>query len=366
MFINDHLGQGGVGTVNRKIMTELISKGASLANVTVFRNDLVDGAENINLRVSTIQAILLFPLLYKLIRLFRNSEIDYVISSKDYINVVVIMAWRFSGAKGKLLVNSHVAPATKLRHEGKIVQRLSIYTARIVYRYADIVANVSELASVESEEYFGLSKVETLYNPVVSESDLLEECDIPDHEFFSSGGKVIVSCGRLERQKNQELMIRAFSIALRTRPDLYLVILGEGSLREKLQDLVKTLGIERNVSMPGFEANPKCYMAHCDLFWLTSFFEGFGVVLVEALSVGAPILSVDCPHGPREILGGGRFGRLVTSLDAQENSAALLDMLDAPRLAKSELQRRALDFEVSVCSSRYISLLRKAAGRDVV
>jgi len=86
-------------------------------------------------------------------------------------------------------------------------------------------------------------------------------------------------------------------------------------------------------------------MAHCDLFWLTSLFEGFGVVLVEALSVGASILSVDCPHGPREILAEGRYGRLVSSFDVEENARELLEVIDSPRPDPALHKLRALDFE---------------------
>lgn len=359
VFIQDHLGQGGVGTVNRELITEFRDRGYKVHNVTLFRADAVQGVKNSCLHVSSMQAILVIPFLYKLNRFFRTNQFDYVISSKDYINIWVIVAFRLARCKkARLLVNSHISVSEKLKFESKRIQRWSIRCARYLYRYADIVANVSEAASRDSERFFDLPKVHTLYNPVISRADLERKFQRPDHPFFGKGGTVIVACGRLEEQKNYDLMIRAFANALMQRSELYLIILGEGSLRKKLEKLIKDLGINDYVSLAGFNPDPKAFMAHCDLFWLTSRFEGFGVVLVEALSVGAAVLSVDCPHGPREILDNGRYGRLVCSFRVAHNSRAFLEVLDSPRLDRKLLRRRALDFETKVCADRYLSVLR--------
>ena len=359
VFIQDHLGQGGVGTVNRELIAEFRDRGYKVHNVTIFREDRVEGVKNSCLHVSGMQAILILPFLYKLNHFFRTNQFDYVVSSKDYINIWVIVAFRLARCKkARLLVNSHISVSEKLKFERKPIQRWSIRCARYLYRYADIVANVSEAASRDSEQFFDLPKVHTLYNPVVSRGDLERKVHYPDHSFFGKGRTVIVACGRLEAQKNYDLMIRAFANALAQRRGLYLIILGEGSLRRKLEKLIEDLGIEDHVSLASFRPDPKAFMAHCDLFWLTSRFEGFGVVLVEALSVGASILSVDCPHGPSEILENGRYGRLINSFTVKDNSRALLDALDAPRLDPRLLRRRALDFEIRVCADRYLSVLR--------
>lgn len=359
LFINDHLGQGGVGSVNRKLIKELASRGHLVYSATLFQEHRVEGASNVYLAISRLQAILVLPLLYKLVRLLRTIECDYVISSKDYINIWVICAfWLARAGKCKLLINSHVVVSSRLAHEAKWIHRMSIRLARFLYAKASIVANVSELASRDAEEFFGLPKVHTLHNPIVSRRDIERSFATPYHPFFASQNQVIVSCGRLESEKNHELMIRAFKIACERRSDLSLIILGEGSLRGDLEGLIKSLGLEQKVSLPGYDPEPQAYMEHCDLFWLTSKFEGFGVVLVEALCVGAPILSVDCPHGPREILCGGRYGGLVKSFDPLINAEALLDALEKPRLTPDRLKRRALDFEIVACSNRYLLVLR--------
>jgi len=360
LFINDHLGQGGVGSVNRKLIKELAGRGHLVYSVTLFEDHRVEGASNIHLGISRLQALLAVPILYKLTRLFRQVSCDYIISSKDYVNIWVVCSFLLARKReSKLLVNSHISVHSKLLHETKFIQRMSVRLARFLYRRADIVANVSESASHEAEEFFRIRKVHTVYNPVVTRQDTERFYAMPDHPFFEDERRIIVSCGRLESQKNHKLMIHAFKIACEHRTDLALIVLGEGSMRSQLEMLIKSLGLERKVCLLGYEAEPKAYMAHCDLFWLTSKFEGFGIVLVEALCVGAPILSVDCPHGPREILCGGRYGRLVESFDPHTNAEALLDALEKPRLDPELLKHRALDFEVSACVDRYLSVLRE-------
>jgi len=221
-FINDHLGQGGVGTVNQNLILELRDQGHRVSNVTIFKEHAIEGVVNFHLGLSSIQAVLVLPFLYKLIRLFRNNKFDLVISSKDYINIWVIAAFHLAKPlHGKLLVNSHISPTAKFRHESKLIQLFSLRCARFMYRYADIVANVSEAASRDSEQYFGLSKVHTLYNPVITPTAISQTFKRPEHPFFYRPGKVIVSCGRLEDQKNHILMIQAFAEALKYRRDLY-------------------------------------------------------------------------------------------------------------------------------------------------
>ena len=107
-------------------------------------------------------------------------------------------------------------------------------------------------------------------------------------------------------------MLRAFARVRSTQP-ARLVIVGDGKpeARAELMRLAAELGCATDVSLPGFTYNPFCYMAHAAVFVLSSLHEGLPGVLIQALACGAPVVSTDCPSGPREILEGGRHGRLV-------------------------------------------------------
>ena len=147
---------------------------------------------------------------------------------------------------------------------------------------------------------------------------------------------MILSAGRLSAQKDFPTLIRAFA-ALRATRDARLVILGgataDGKTEVRQQDLValaEGLGVASDLCLLGFMPNPYAYMARARIFALSSAWEGFGNVLVEALACGCPVVSTDCPHGPAEILDGGRYGRLVPVGDDAAMAEAMADVLVSP------------------------------------
>jgi glycosyltransferase involved in cell wall biosynthesis len=136
--------------------------------------------------------------------------------------------------------------------------------------------------------------------------------------------------------------------------DVTLVIAGEGPNRIQLEALVGTLGLSESVSMPGFVQDTASLYRHADLFVCSSRFEGFGNVIVEALSYGLRVVSTRCPHGPDEILCGGLFGRLVETDDASGLAEAIVAALqESPN--EAALKARAMDFSLSSIGDRYLA-----------
>jgi glycosyltransferase involved in cell wall biosynthesis len=135
-----------------------------------------------------------------------------------------------------------------------------------------------------------------------------------------------------------------------------LVILGEGEKRTELEALAVRLGIAGNTSFFGFDANPFKYMAHCAVFVLSSRWEGFGNVLVEAMTCGAQVVSTDCPSGPAEILENGKYGRLAPPGDAAALATAIDAALDDPLPVKL-IRARADAFSVEAATEKYLRLL---------
>jgi len=155
-------------------------------------------------------------------------------------------------------------------------------------------------------------RITVIYNPSVVQAEVQAKAQAPlDHPWFKPDQPpVILAVGRLQVQKDYPTLIRAFALVRQTRP-VRLLILGEGKERPLLEALVKELGLEQDVSLPGFVLNPYAYMARAALFVLSSRWEGLPTVLIEALCCGAPVVSTDCPSGPREILRDGQYGPLV-------------------------------------------------------
>jgi glycosyltransferase involved in cell wall biosynthesis len=160
----------------------------------------------------------------------------------------------------------------------------------------------------------------------------------------------------LTKQKDFPILIEAFKIVRENRP-VKLIVLGEGAERIRLQELIKEYGFDEDVDLPGFVENPYSYMKCADLLVLSSRYEGFGNVIVEAMAAGTPVVSTNCPSGPAEILENGKFGYLVPVGNVTLLAEAIEKALDEP--ANSEaLKTRAMDFSIDKITEDYARLLK--------
>jgi glycosyltransferase involved in cell wall biosynthesis len=199
-------------------------------------------------------------------------------------------------------------------------------------------------------------KVHVIFNPILKPELLERALEGPPHPWFGSGSPpVILGVGRLARQKDFPTLIRAFAKVLETRP-CRLILLGEGRERPALEKLICEMGLGDAVDLPGFVENPFSFMSRAALLVLSSAWEGFGNVLAEALALGLPVVSTDCPSGPREILEEGRFGTLVPVGNVEAMAKAMMQTLDHPP-EKDWLLQGARRFQVDKCTDEYLTTL---------
>lgn len=169
----------------------------------------------------------------------------------------------------------------------------------------------------------------------------------------------LVAAGRLVRLKGFDILIEAMSMILTQRRDINLIILGEGSERENLERLVKQKGLERKVFLPGFHKNIYPFLKKASVFVLSSRYESFSTVILEALCLGVPVVATECPSGPREILKNGEYGVLVETENPDALANGIMRVLDDRSLA-SRLRnvgpRRAQDFEARHIAKRFEEL----------
>jgi glycosyltransferase involved in cell wall biosynthesis len=195
-------------------------------------------------------------------------------------------------------------------------------------------------------------KVHVVYNPVAEAEPAGEPSGVFTHPWFRpEAPPVILGMGRLVEQKNFPLLIRAFA-AVRQCIDARLVILGgdkssaeQMAHRQELLDLAVELGVGDDIALPGYQREPHTFLRAARVFVLSSSFEGFGNVLVEALLQGCPVVSTDCPSGPAEILENGRYGTLVPVNDVERLKEAILASL-ASEPDSEMLRERGREFSL--------------------
>jgi glycosyltransferase involved in cell wall biosynthesis len=304
----------------------------------------------------------------------RRDPPDVLVSATPYVNVEAVWARRIADVPTRLVLTERAAPSPimKLRKHARR-RRVPAVMGR-TYPRADAVVAVSDGVADDLATLTGLRResIRTIFNPAFPE-DLDARLAAPwEHPFFAEGEPpVVVTVGRLAPQKAHPDLLRAFARARRRRA-MRLVIVGgnrhpelEAARMARLKALARELGVERDVDLLGFLANPFPAMARARLFVLSSAWEGFGNVLVEAMACGCPVVSTDCPSGPSEILGGGRYGRLVPVGDEEALAEAMLAALDEPR-DPALLRARAAEFGVARAADAYLDLFRASLARPAV
>lgn len=293
----------------------------------------------------------------RLRRLIRDWQPDVVFSTLIDGNVAARVACLGLRHRPALVVretNSHLA-------RGDLPGWLT-RIAGWAYRGADHLVALSSGVGQEMIRSYHLSpqRVTVIPNPVDTTA-LRQQADAaraaPPPWGADSSRPVVVGMGRLHRQKGFERLIEAVALLpADQRPRV--AILGDGSLREALSAQAQALGVD--LLLPGFVRSPAAWLAHAAAFVLSSRWEGFGHVLVEAMACGAPVLSFDCPYGPRDIILSGQNGLLLPEGDCPALASALSGLLSSPEQQQGLQQGgyAALpNYDLSAITGRYAALL---------
>ena len=297
-----------------------------------------------------------------LVRYLHREKPKALLSAMDHANVVALWARWLAGVPTRVVVSVHNTPSLTAANAKNLRARLMPLWVRPFYRWADAVVAVSQGVAEDLISLTGLSrkKVCVIYNPVVT-PELLSKAEEPlNHHWFAPGEPpVVLGVGRLTAQKDFHTLIRAFAL-VRRECRARLMILGEGEERPGLESLLRELRLEQDAALLGFVQNPYKYMKRAAVFVLSSRWEGFGNVLVEALAVGTPVVATDCPNGPAEILENGRWGYLVPVGNPEALAEAVLAVLKGKSVTPVD---RTLAFSVERVLQQYAQVLGLTNGR---
>lgn len=263
-----------------------------------------------------------------LVGYLRREQPAVLFSAMYHANLVAILAHGLARSSSRLVISERQSFVALRQAERSYKERLMRGAMRLLYPRADAVITVSKALAMEITDGLGLT-AETIfpvYNPVVSAEMLALADQDPGHPWFEEDIPVVVAAGRLAPQKDFSVLLGAVALIARRRP-IRLILVGEGQSRADLEALAARLNIADSVDLVGRKSNPWSFMKRGAVFVLSSISEGMPSVLIEAIAVGARVVSTDCPTGPREILGDD-YPLLVPVGDVDALAAAIEAGLD--------------------------------------
>lgn len=297
-----------------------------------------------------------------LARYLREHRPPVLLAAKDRAGRAAVLARALARTRTPLVLRLGTHLSTAMAGRGPVQRGLRYLPIRLLYPRIERIVAVSQGVADDTARIARIPResITVIRNPVVTPELAAQAAEPCPHPWLQGDGvPVILAAGRLQRQKDFPTLIRAFGQLRAWRP-CRLMILGEGKGRARLEALVRTLGLEGQVDLPGFQSNPYQFLARASLFVLSSAWEGSPNVLTEALALGVPAVSTDCPSGPAEILEGGRFGPLVPVGDVQALAVAMAETLDDP-LPAPVLRSAARDYTQESSARRYLELLGLAS-----
>lgn len=357
LFVLPRMVTGGVERVTLRLVAELQQRGHECAfALRRAYGEFLQEAQGL-CPVYEIAAGGLHQFVPKLSQLIQIWQPTHIITAFADIGFLTHLAINRSSKK---VFWAHGVHATHdlITAEPNIIGRLRFELDKIfastVYKKCDAIVAVSNGVRQDILDKFKViqNKVITIYNPVLDDTQLIPKApkDIPNNRIPK-----IVALGRLTRQKGFDILIEAMT---KVPQSWQLDIWGDGEDKQILRNLIDKHELQQHIFLRGNTDQPLEKLRQADLFVLSSRFEGFGLVLVEALASGCHIIATDCPHGPKEILENGRWGVLVENEDPATLAAGIIQGLMSKKAVPSQkLLQRAEMFSVGKAADAWEKVL---------
>jgi glycosyltransferase involved in cell wall biosynthesis len=353
-------GGGAEGTMVR-LANELASRGYQVDLVVVqaegpWSDKVSDKVRVVDLDRPRVLAALI-PL-----RKYLRGRSGVFVSNMTHLNIISTASLMMLKNRPRLFVVEHNDLQIRMNRMSKLVRILEARLLGRIYGLADQVLAVSRDLAEDISSILGFNKevIGVLPNGLDLEAiESLADEPVAFSELKAASRPVLVAIGRLVPQKGFAVLLDAMAKVIRRR-EAQLVVLGEGVLRKSLEKKAQELGISGYVLFPGFISNPYPVLKHADIFVLSSFYEGFGIVLLEAMACGTPVIASNCHWGPAELLKDGEAGMLVPPGDPELLADAVLRMLEDPEKAGEYANKASMavqDYDIKNVADIFIEMV---------
>ena len=316
IFLISGLSGGGFEGVCINLANGLASRGwkVDLVCLNLKKVDLLDKVDDkvnlVNLNINRF-AFSFFPVLSFL----KKSKCKNIVCFHYYFASMLVVQNKLLGSRLKIIARNNIALSEAEKHNSNsLLGRIIFLAVKFLYPKVDyLISQCHDMKKDLVKNYnFEEEKITTIYNPV---NGYIESQYVDDE---SKRDDYILFVGRLAEQKRLDIALKIFSEISRDFPELRFKIVGQGEKETELRELVDTYDISSSVCFEGFQKDLVSYYRKAKLVLLTSSYEGFPNVLVESITLGTPVVSFDCPTGPREIIKNNINGFLID--DNNENN----------------------------------------------
>ncbi|WP_200763267.1 glycosyltransferase [Nitrosophilus alvini] len=256
--------------------------------------------------------------IFKIIYLIKQKKPDIVFSTLGYLNLLISIIKPIFSKKVKFIARE--SSIVSVQNQQEKHPNLFDFLYKNFYKNFDLIICQSNFMKSDLIKNYNIpdKKMVVINNPI--DFDKIDKSAKTGEKLFNNDKINLLAVGRLDKVKGYDLLLKAF---VKLDEKFFLTVIGDGEEKENLLMLTKNLGIEDRITFKGFKKNPYKYMAQADLFILTSKYEGFPNVLLEANACGLPVVAFNCLGGTREIIKDGLNGFLVECENTEQLAIAI-------------------------------------------
>ena len=354
-FLYD-LSLGGTERVVVRLSNYLVNKDYEVEILTVGTKNFFKKEIDSRIKTTCFNLLRIFHSFRSLRRFIKQNDFDFFVSNVWPVTILSGIAFLFSpNLLNKLILVEHCHLREEWKKNNfiyKFLQNLSIY---ILHNLSKQIVSVSEGVHDDLIEK-GVKKDKSIviYNPAFTEPKL-SKVDLPEEAipWSQTHGTKIIAVANFKTQKNYPNLIRSMKILKKDKKiDCKLLIVGDGPRRSEIEELILEKNLNNDICLLGYYSDPLNLINLADIFVLPSDFEGFGLVIVEALSLGKTVVSTNCKSGPAEIIGNNEYGYLC-KVDDSKDLAGKIEYAINHKIDEEILMKRARDFSVEKIGIQY-------------